>query len=210
MLGGDLLSGSCARSSAAHPSATRTPAPCSPARRRAHRRLAPAGAWSTAGTARQCSLPRCCCQARVHAATPRCSSSASPSREARRATSEAPGRAAAHSARRLLRHLAHRSSIAFLAVVSAPLGPCERPLDRAGVHPHPEPLSDQLDQIAASAAPGRPSSRSRANATTSAVSLCARRGPGRAGTSAASPPSPAQRPPHKTTGVRTRTPLPRD
>lgn len=41
---------------------------------------------------------------------------------------------------------------------------------------------------------------------TSSVSLCARRGPGRAGTSPASHPRPARLPPHRTTGAKTRTP----
>ena len=74
-----------------------------------------------------------------------------------------------------------------LAVLLRPISTRERPLDRAAMDPDPEPLGDQLHQIRrAQPGIGR-RSRSRANATTSSVSLCARRGPGRAGTSAGQP-----------------------
>ena len=92
------------------------------------------------------------CQARVHAATPRRSSSASPSRNPAGSPAERPGA-------QLL--IALDVTAAPAGVIGLPRfcgagGARERPLDRAAMHPHPEPLGDQLDQIAADAAPGRP------------------------------------------------------
>ena len=158
-------------------------APSTPARRRARRRP-PRDRCRPAGTrARGAGWPG---HARVQAATPRRCSSASPSCQ----PAPSPGQRA--GAQPLV---ALDVTAAVVVAVDAVIGRLsllggaarQRALDRARMHPHARTARRSRRPARRGRSDGSASSRSRANATTSSVSLCAPRGPGRAGTSARQP-----------------------
>lgn len=134
-------------------------------------------------------------QARSQAARPCCYSAAIPGATERRRPT--PGGVAVRSAQHPLPPWSVRRS-SGAATVGVP-HPRQRPLHRPWMHPDPKVSSIARPRRPSAPTGPRPGPPQR-DVTISSVSLCARRGPGRAGTDPGRPSAAARPPPGRTTG----------